>query len=69
MIDKVKELLLGKTVESIELTSYQAPNDTLVLLFSDKSKIKIVSDPKMCFDGLAFYVVKNTSVEKDEEIK
>lgn len=73
MIEKVKELMLGKTIEEIEFASWQATNDTLILRFTDKTHIKIMSDPNMTFDGLAFYVKKSKTVtvdqEYDEEIK
>jgi len=71
MIEKVKELMLGKTIESLAFESWQAPNDTLILHFTDKTQIKIMSDPKMCFDGLAFYVptVKTIEIKEYEEIK
>lgn len=71
MIEKVKELMLGKTIEEIEFNSWQATNDTMILRFADKTHIKIMSDPKMCFEGLAFYVRKKKTyeTEEDEEIK
>ena len=71
MIEKVKNLLLGKTIENVEFSSSQATNDTLVLNFTDKTNIRIVSDPDFTFDGLAFYVKKSKTVEEEyyEEIK
>lgn len=72
-MENVKKLLLGKTIEEIEFASWQATNDTLILRFTDKTHIKIMSDPNMTFDGLAFYVKKSKTVtvnqEYDEEIK
>jgi hypothetical protein len=64
-------MLAGKTIAKAELSSYGAPNDTLTLTFTDSTHIKIVSDPKNCFDGLAFFVKKVRTVEQeyDEEIK
>lgn len=71
MIEKLKELMLGKTIEDIEFMSWQATCDTMILRFTDKSHIKIVSDPKMCFEGLSFYIKKKVvyETEEDEEIK
>lgn len=71
MIEKVKELMLGKTIEEIEFISWHTPNDTMILKFTDKTNIKIISDPKMCFEGLSFYVKKKIvyETEQDEEIK
>lgn len=72
-MENVKNLLLGKTIEEVEFGSWQATNDTLILRFTDKTHIKIMSDPKMTFEGLAFYVKKSKTitVEQDyeEEIK
>ena len=70
MIEKVKELMLGKTIEDIEFISWQSPNDTMIFRFTDKTSIKLVSDPDLCFDGLAFYFMKTKTVEvADERIK
>jgi len=71
MIEKLKDLMLGKTIESLELQSYQSTNDILFLNFTDKTHIKIMSDPDLCFDGLAFYIseTKNIEIKKYEKIK
>jgi len=71
MIEKVKELMVGKTIEDIEFSSWQGPNDTMIFRFTDKTSIKLMSDPDMCFDGLAFYVMTKKTVEvaEDERIK
>lgn len=75
MIEKVKELMVGKTIEGIEFSSYQATNDSLLIKFTDSTHIKIRSDPNMCFEGLAFYILKTTTkivetkIEEEEEIK
>jgi hypothetical protein len=71
MIEKVKELMIGKTIEDIEFSSYQSPNDTMIFRFTDKTSLKLMSDPNMCFDGLAFYQIRTKTVEvpDDERIK
>jgi len=71
MIEKVKELMIGKTIEKVEFESYQAPNDIMILRLNDNTSIKIMSDPTMCFNGLAFYIKKKkiVEVEEDEEVK
>ena len=73
MIEKLKQMMVEKTIAGIELNSYQATNDTLIIHFIDSPSIKIMSDPKMCFDGLTFYAKKITTktieIEEDEEIK
>lgn len=71
MIEKVTELLLGKTIEKVEFGSWKATNDTLTLWFTDKTHIKIMSDPNCTFDGLSFYIEKSKTVKQefDEEIK
>ena len=71
MIEKVKALMEGKTIEHIEFSSYQSPNDTLFLYFTDETTIKIMSDPDMCFEGLSFFISKTemVKIQKDEEIK
>ena len=73
MIEKLKSLMLEKTIAFIELESYQAQNDTLIIRFTEGDHIKIRSDPKMVFEGLAFYIQKSRTItleEKfDEEIK
>lgn len=71
MIEKVKELMVGKTIEEIDFISYQSPNDVMIFRFTDKTSIKLVSDPDMCFDGLAFYMMTTKTVEvaEDERIK
>jgi hypothetical protein len=73
MIEKLKELMVGKTIAFIELESYQAQNDTLIIRFTESDHIKIRSDPKMVFEGLAFYIQKSKTVTYeevfDEEIK
>jgi len=70
MIEKVKEMMEGKTIAQIEFNSYQAPLDTLFIWFTDKTRIKVMSDPNMCFDGLAIYArkMKTVEVEEDERI-
>lgn len=68
MLEKLQPLFVGKTIEKIELSSYKATNDTLILNFTDKTHIKIVSDPDNCFDGLAFFLMKTIEVEQDERI-
>jgi hypothetical protein len=72
-METVKNLLLGKTIEEVKFDSWKAPDDTLILRFSDKTSIKIMSDPNCCFDGLKFYIKKSKTVtyeqEFDEEIK
>ena len=69
--EKVKELITGKTIESVIFESWQAPADTMILHFTDKTQIKVMSDPQLCFEGLAFYIpkVKTVTVEEYEEIK
>ncbi len=62
--ESLNHLLSGKTIEKIELRSWQSPNDTLYLFFTDTTSIKIMSDPNLCFDGLAFYVKKYIEVKK-----
>lgn len=73
MIEKLKELMIGKTIEKIELNSWKSPDDTIILCFTDKTHIKIMSDPNCTFDGLSFYIKKSKTVtyeqEFDEEIK
>jgi hypothetical protein len=72
-VESVKKMLEGKTIAKAEFSSYAANDDTLILTFTDSTHIKIVSDPKNVFDGLAFFVkkTKTTTVEQeyDEEIK
>lgn len=70
-VENVKNLLVGKTIDKAEFSSYCANNDTLTLTFTDGTHLKIVSDPKNIFDGLAFFVTKTKTVEQeyDEEIK
>lgn len=70
-VENIKNMLAGKTIVKAEFSSYSANNDTLTLTFTDGSHIKIVSDPKNIFDGLAFFVKKTRTVEQeyDEEIK
>jgi hypothetical protein len=72
-MENVKKLMLGKTIAFIEFESYQAQNDTLIIRFTEGDHIKIVSDPKMCFEGLAFYIQKSKTITYeevfDEEIK
>lgn len=67
MIEKVKELMVGKTIEDIEFSSWQAPNDTMIFRFTDKTSIKLMSDPDMCFDGLAFYLMRTKMVEVPDD--
>ncbi len=68
-MENVKTLLLGKTIEKVEFYSWQSPNDTMILSFTDKTSLKIMSDPNLCFDGLAFYTKKFVTVEEYEEVK
>lgn len=67
----VEKMLVGKTIEKIEFLSWQAENDILILWFTDKTHLKIQSDPQQDFSGLSFYVMKTRTVEEkyDEEIK
>jgi hypothetical protein len=69
MIEKVKELMIGKTIASIDFESWQSPNDTMYLNFADGTHIKIMSDPDMCFDGLGFFVLKSRTIKEYEAIK
>jgi len=70
-VENVKKMLEGKTIAKAEFESYSAQNDTLILKFTDDTHLKIVSDPKNIFDGLAFFQIKTRTVEQqyDEEIK
>jgi hypothetical protein len=65
---KVKSFMEGKTIKSMEFSSYQSPNDSLVLCFTDETKIKIMSDPDMCFEGLAFFLPKTEVQETYERL-
>lgn len=67
MIEKVKSLMVGKTIQDIEFISYKAPNDTMIFRFTDDTSLKLVCDPDQCFDGLAFYLMKKKMIEVPED--
>ncbi len=67
MIEKVKELMVGKTIKDIEFSSYKAPNDTMIFRFTDDTSLKLVSDPDQCFDGLAFYQMRKKIIEVPDD--
>lgn len=68
---KIQRLLTGTTIKKVEIESYKATDDTLILHFGDNIILKIVSDPNNTFEGLSFYLKKTKIVEQeyDDEIK